>query len=287
MEFTKTDELTLATVPANAVVTNAPTRRFQPMSSGSIVTEINGRPLLVFSGRFAFYRDLRLGDKGPDVRQLQEGLQSAGYSLSDDGDFGATTLRALERLYAAHGYAVQAKTIPLSEMVVNDRLPGRIVSVPKVGSHPVAGEPLAKLSTGELRVVVHVDGPVAARLEKRMAASVTAGVGSRPVRGTVESIRNGSDGLSVVIVSTTRKLPDRLAGEAAVAQFTLSRVASDALLVPSRAVARDASGQTSVIVRTGSELRQVQVTVIGEQTGVSALSVDHTELSAGDDVLIK
>lgn len=287
IEFTKTASLTIATVPANAVVTAAPARRLQAVGSGSVITEINGRPLYLLAGEFDFYRDLKVGDKGPDVRQLQQGLQTAGYFASADGEFGKSTLSALKRMFADDGYTVLQDSLPLSEVVVNASLPGRLVAVPRVGSHPVAGEAFAKLSAGVLRVIVQVDGPVAARLESGMEATVTAGAGSRPVRGSVESVRDGADGLSSVIVSTKRPLSDRLAGEIAVAQFTLSRVAGDALLVPSRAVATDSTGSASVMVRDGADLRRTQVTVLGEQTGVTALSLDNTDLKAGDDVLIK
>ena len=46
-------------------------------------------------------RALRLGAKGPDVRQLQEALQTSGFKVKVDGRFGPGTVRAVKRFQRA------------------------------------------------------------------------------------------------------------------------------------------------------------------------------------------
>src|SRR4051794_41728101 len=48
-------------------------------------------------------RALRAGASGSDVRELQKALRKAGFSVTVDGQFGPTTVRAVKRFQrAAH-----------------------------------------------------------------------------------------------------------------------------------------------------------------------------------------
>ena len=49
---------------------------------------------------------LSLGDRGPEVRLLQEKLNASGAHLEVDGDFGRNTLAAVMAFQAAHGLDV-------------------------------------------------------------------------------------------------------------------------------------------------------------------------------------
>lgn len=51
-------------------------------------------------------RTLRLGSKGPDVRELQEFLRAMGADLTIDGGFGPKTLKALESFQASRSLTV-------------------------------------------------------------------------------------------------------------------------------------------------------------------------------------
>jgi peptidoglycan hydrolase-like protein with peptidoglycan-binding domain len=87
-----------------SVVTAAPVAVGTDITAGRVATEINGRPVFALPGSFAYYRDLRPGDSGPDVRQLQTGLAASGARLAADGVFGASTDRAVRALYKRAGY---------------------------------------------------------------------------------------------------------------------------------------------------------------------------------------
>ncbi|MFD7440995.1 peptidoglycan-binding protein [Streptomyces sp. NPDC059909] len=88
---------------SRAVVTALPVKAGDRITAGSPVVEVSGRPVLVLPGRFPAYRDLRMGDKGPDVRQLQQALRDR-YRLPVTGTYGPATADAVKRLYAAAGY---------------------------------------------------------------------------------------------------------------------------------------------------------------------------------------
>ncbi|MFC7963359.1 hypothetical protein [Streptomyces cinereoruber] len=88
---------------AKAVVTDLPMKTGDNVNAGEAVAEVSGRPVLVLPGRFPAYRDLRLGDKGPDVRQLQRALNGR-YGVAVTGTYGMATATAVKRLYQDSGY---------------------------------------------------------------------------------------------------------------------------------------------------------------------------------------
>ncbi|WP_328885450.1 peptidoglycan-binding protein [Streptomyces sp. NBC_00316] len=75
-------------------------------SSGRVLMEVSGRPVIALKGTLPVYRDLKPGAEGEDVAQLQQVLKEAGHSTSDDrsGYFGAGTKAALAAFYQGIGY---------------------------------------------------------------------------------------------------------------------------------------------------------------------------------------
>jgi peptidoglycan hydrolase-like protein with peptidoglycan-binding domain len=88
------------------VVTALRTGEGKQVAAGSAPVEIDGRPVILLQGSLPAYRDLKPTDTGPDVKQLQQALDSLGYSTSGDtaGVFGPATGRALTSLYKSLGY---------------------------------------------------------------------------------------------------------------------------------------------------------------------------------------
>lgn len=73
----------------------------------SPLIEVSGRPLLALEGAVPAYRDLREGDSGPDVTQLQDALRSCGFYLgASDGVFGPKTANAVRQMYKENSYKV-------------------------------------------------------------------------------------------------------------------------------------------------------------------------------------
>lgn len=145
------------------VVTGVSSPKGTELKAGSVVLTLNDSPVFAVVSPFAFYRDIGLGDKGPDVRALQDTLVAAGLLSSADGQFGGQTARAVERLFSNAGYpvpirdaaadAASARTetntepspsqtprtvvkttfMPLSNVLSVSALPAIVQAVPSVG----------------------------------------------------------------------------------------------------------------------------------------------------------
>lgn len=101
--------VTLAGTPggpeaAAAVVTRAPEQGAE-VAEGAVALEVSGRPVLVLGGDIPTYRDLRPGDVGDDVAQLEAGLARLGHDPGPvDRTYDVSTEAAITRWYAAVGY---------------------------------------------------------------------------------------------------------------------------------------------------------------------------------------
>lgn len=95
-------------VPAGAVapvVTRVQVRAGDEIQEAKAFVEVAGRPLFGLRGGLPVYRDLRPGDSGQDVAQLQQALEDLGHQPKETGGmFGSGTKLAVTRLYRDLGY---------------------------------------------------------------------------------------------------------------------------------------------------------------------------------------
>lgn len=282
--------LILTQVPANAVVTATPVNRGASVGPGSVITEINGRPVFVFAGAFNFYRDLGVGTEGPDVRQLQRGLRAAGDAVpsAEGGHYGTATEAAVRRLYQEAGYRPPTG-LPLTELAATPVLPAALSSVPPIGSHPAAGMPIATLSRGRLVASIALDGGAFVRVRKGLAASIAVSGAPSPLAAVVTSTSEAAaGGQSTVTLTPSRPPSDALTGRRVVGTITVQVLAKASLLVPTRAIATDQVGMQRVLVERGThKARPVQVTVLGSLAGRSAVRPRFpSDLLEGDKVQV-
>lgn len=87
----------LGTVTASACSTSAPLR------SGDVIARIDGEPVIALASGVPLWRDLALGDRGEDVRGLQQELVRLGAGLAVDGLVGKGTLRAARTFLVQRG----------------------------------------------------------------------------------------------------------------------------------------------------------------------------------------
>jgi peptidoglycan hydrolase-like protein with peptidoglycan-binding domain len=72
-----------------------------------VLAEVSGRPVFVLHGTIPIYRDLRPGQSGKDIEQLQVALRSLGIKVSDrTGFFGESTKGAVTTFYQRIGFEV-------------------------------------------------------------------------------------------------------------------------------------------------------------------------------------
>ncbi|MBU4335376.1 MAG: peptidoglycan-binding protein, partial [Actinobacteria bacterium] len=308
---------------STSVVTAQLTSPGATLEAGSPVVEVNGRPVFVLPGQFRAYHDLRPGDTGADVSQLQEGLRAAGLAVPkrEDGTFGTATAAAVRTLYRDHGFSAPTETtpsatsttgdsssgtpadagavsatataatlvVPATELMFVAQLPAIVVGLPAVGTLVDADTTVTVAST---TLVAHAD----------VATSLLTSL-STDTRGTLTDAAGTSVDVQVAALtpgdSTTGApgsveltasdgLPQAWVGLAVLATLNLTVVADDALLVPSRAVGFDGAGQAQVTVeQSDGSFRLLPVTELGTLAGQSAIAVDDPDaLQVGDQVQV-
>ncbi|NTV40073.1 MAG: hypothetical protein HGA51_09005 [Demequinaceae bacterium] len=89
------------------VVTDVPLAPGDAVTSGTVLGTISGRPLIALDLDIPMYRDVTVGDSGPDVASIQRSLKALGmYSGREDGVFGSGTSTAIRKLYRENGLTV-------------------------------------------------------------------------------------------------------------------------------------------------------------------------------------
>jgi hypothetical protein len=140
---------------------------------------------------------------------LQQALKSAGYPLTADGVFGATTEAALRRMYKSAGYPIATAEqtapvpapgtpagstpssvvlIPRSELIALVSLPAFVVSTPVVGTTLDATSQIV-VEAGDIVATSGVTSDVAAEMKAGMTGSI-AGPGGKRVVVKIGSIGN-------------------------------------------------------------------------------------------------
>ena len=309
-----------ASAPYSAVtVTRMPVRVGERVRPGRVIAEVDGRPILLLSGRLPAYRDLRQGDSGPDVSQLQADLERLGYADYDPpGYFGQSTSLALLLLYRHLGYqapryrpprAAPGKGapgrpapgtrlpdvyLPMSEVAYIPSRSALVVAVDaRVGT--VAGNgPLLSLATGSPYVTGHLSARQASLARRgtpaRIAAAVPrAAAAGRVTRvGTLPAVGGPPPGGFGVWVRTSRALPQRLVGARVRLTLLPAVTAGPVLSVPATAIfaARSGAGGHVVVLARGRR-RRVAVAVGPDAGGLVAVQpLTAGALRPGDRVLI-
>lgn len=88
------------------VVTELPHDESAEIVAGTVVVELNGRPVIGLPGEIPLFRDIHPGQTGPDVEAVQAALEAMGVAIPSDesGVFGRQTQAAIELLYKDRGY---------------------------------------------------------------------------------------------------------------------------------------------------------------------------------------
>jgi multidrug efflux pump subunit AcrA (membrane-fusion protein) len=169
------DELQVVTAAVDGKVGHVSVEDGDTVKAGDALLTIDGREVVAVLGDFAFYRQLDVGSEGPDVRQLENVLSSAGYQVGDvDSLYTEETRSGLAAWQADHGYIGAA---PEADEVVTVTLQGNPAGyvVGPVNAVSVRIGP-AVAAAGELR-----ESQSAAVMSTVAAVVDAAAVANRPV----------------------------------------------------------------------------------------------------------
>ena len=295
-----------------AVVTGVSTAPGAEVNDGSLIAAVAGRPVFVLRGQIPAYSTMSYGSSGIEVRELQAGLEAAGFSVGFDtaGTYGAGTAAAVADLYQRAGYASvtapgpaggsgtkhktrpqQYATVPLGEVMFTPSLPVTVVSVAHLGQTIASGKPLATLGSGRLSFQAATDLNTASLLRIGATGRATSDLsnGSFAIRLSAKKPGSAPDGgpgskLTVTPVNPAAAAP--YVGQNMALHLRTGQAAGLQWVVPVSAVITNASGASSVIVLHGS--RQVSVPV---QAGLAFAGSEVVRpldggLSTGDEVVI-
>lgn len=309
----RTGDVPLPATAEGGVVTAHPSAAGAAVGAGAVVVEVNGAPVFLLPGAFPFYRDIALGDSGPDVRQLQQGLRRAGFDIAADGTLGPATRGAVENLYRNAGHtapsagvtsevsapgadprtdagetaepvaddpALQPESheaivvVEAASFVVVRDVPAFLSAVPAVGSSGDAATTLT-LASGPLVASATVTSATAVTLSLDMTGSAVLPDGTDlPMAVTSIGDTDEDGNVAVTLTPTDGALPDDLTGGELVVSLTRQLIAEEALLVPARALA-SRGPDDQVILRRDSDgaFSEVRVREIAALGGRSAIEV--------------
>ncbi len=246
--------------------------------------EVDERPVRAMYGTTPLWRTLQEGERGADVRQLNENLAALGYDLSVDEVFGRRTLAAVKRWQKDRGLDVTG-TVTANDVVFVDGAV-RVESVAAKLGQPAGGDVLQVTSTKRV-----VNTTVSQADAMRFAVGTTVQVrvnGGDPAEGEVVDVETekSADGKTETVVTVSFDAGDQDVPESASVQVVAAgQTARDVLSVPVQAlVATGDGGRYGVdVVRRDGATERVRVEVGLVADGRAAVTGD---LHEGDEVVV-
>jgi peptidoglycan hydrolase-like protein with peptidoglycan-binding domain len=266
------------------------------VACGDVLYRVDDDPVLLLCGAMPAYRDLGVGDAGPDVRQLNRNLRALGHDVDPDGRaFTAKTRDALEELQRDRGADVTGR-LALADAVF---LPTavRVAGVAgRLGGSAQPNADVLQASSDALVVQVELAPSQQGEVRKGDRAQVTLpGNRSVPGRvdrlGTVAQIPAGPDqkaGDATIPAFVTLDDPGQAAGldQAPVTVDITTAGVQDVLSVPVTAlVGKAGAGYAVEVVRDDGRRELVAVSLgLFDSTG-GRVGVEG-ELREGDVVVV-
>ena len=269
---------------------------------GEVLYRVDDRPVLLLCGAVPAFRDLRVGDSGPDVRQLNRGLHRLGYDDAagvrvgpEDRTFTQSTEEALEELQADTGAGSTGVLDAGAAVFLPEAV--RIAAVAGVLGGPAhPGQQVLRATSDTLEVRVALDPSQQGQVKRGDRARVTL-PGNVSVTGRVHGfglVAQSSDATDSKPGSATLPAyvrldhPARARGldQAPVQVDVTTQGVDDALSVPVVAIVGKSGGGFGVeLVRADGQRRLVAVRLGLFDTTAGRVQVEG-DLSAGDDVVV-
>lgn len=271
-------------VPAGAnrtagVVTGVRIAPGDVVSPGSVLFEVDLRPVVVAEGEVPAFRALAQGAEGADVAQLQHLLAELGfYRGEQDGGFGPGTGRAVRGWQDSLGIEDDGVVQP-GDVLFVPTLPGRVALAPELvfrGATLAGGEAVVSVLGAEpsFRVPSTVQQaammPVGTRVEitvgdQTWGASVAGQEPAADGSDQVDVVLQGEDGGSIC-GEQCGFVP--VEGESLLTSRIITQQTMSGLVVPSAALWTDADGSVSVIDDVG---RSHPIEVVASSQGMSVI----------------
>ena len=256
---------------------------------GDVLYRVDDDPVLLLCGTVPAYRDLTIGDKGNDVRQLNRNLHEP-----DGDDFTWRTEAALKKLQHDKGFDVTGALEIDDAVVLPDSV--RIAKVTgELGGFARPGGQVAQATSDTLEVQVALEASQQGEVKQDDRARITL-PGNRSVKGTVDRLGNvartaGKDddvGTATIPAYISLDEPKQARGldRAPVQVDITTEGVQIALSVPVTALVGKSGGGFAVeVVRGGGRRELVAVTLGLFDTAGGRVEVEG-ELDEGDRVVV-
>jgi peptidoglycan hydrolase-like protein with peptidoglycan-binding domain len=296
---------------ATVTLTRLPVRPGDRVRPGHVIAEIDGRPVILLRGRLPAYRDLHVGDHGPDVGQLQRALQNLGYADFDSsGSFGQSTALALLLFYQHLGYdapvfhrgrgrasaqagpsdrptassptvaerVMPSAYLPRSEVVFIPAKSALVASVAARVGDLVRNSAVLTLVVGKPYVSAVFSRHQAAQAHRGMSAQIVAASPRLTVTGTVTRVgllpAGGGQpaGRYPVVIRPHQALPQRMIGASVRLTMRTPITSSPVLTVPVAAILAARHGHAAYVVKITAGHR-VRVAIVTGPTANGLVAV--------------
>lgn len=259
-------EVTVGPIEAStplSIVTGVFVKPGAAVKPGDRLIEVSGRPVIVMRGSFGAYRDLHVGDSGPDAAQVNKALAELGLPAPRGASFTAATSSALAKLYARFGYRPPAGgRFDRREVAFVPDKTALVTAVSAAVGANAKTQKLVVLSSGATVVTANLD-PSSARLIRRgNPATIYLDDAGEPVQGVVSTVVLGVD-LPSTSIELTPSTPISAARNGADVRVEIEvRLGGQGMLtVPVTAVFSQGDGQTVVVKVAGAAQRAIPVRV--------------------------
>ena len=287
-----------------SVVTRGPVSAGDRVSSGQVVLEVSGRPVIALPGTLPAYRDLVVGESGPDVAQAQKALAGLGISTAPDalGSFGDGTSRGFAALYRRLRYSPAPDGgLPAVESVWLSSLPVRVTAATAVvGAAPT--DTSVMLSGGDLQVIAGIplaDSALIRAGQKvelysetldRSVSGVVASIAAKPPSGAVQAGVVAADqpdaSMTYVVVKPSATLPDQFQAQDLRVSIKGASTSGPVLTVPITAISQRADGTATITVIANKQTATLPVRVGLIAAGQAEVSTVTGQLSEGQLVVV-
>jgi len=248
--------------PAAGTVTRVAAAVGDTLKTGTVVASIDDLPIVAMVGAAPLWRDLVLGDNGPDVKRLQAFLGDLGLlTPAPDGRFGPDTAAAVRAFNKTVGREKLGAAFALSSVVWVGKELLTVAGVSaREGDVVAAGQTLVTGPSTDTAIEVSEPAggvPIVGMYDLVVGDTRTPyipGSGAVTDRSAVSAI--------AALLGTTGEGAGRI----------VSTSKTSALSVPASAVVQDASGATCVFTDTVSA--PVDVTPVGGDLATTLLPAD-------------
>lgn len=269
----------VGTNQASGIVTGVAIAPGDEVSQGSVLYDVNERPVVIASGEVPSYRTIDDGAQGEDVAQLQRMLAATGvYSGDIDGRVRWGTTSAIRAWQKAIGVE-QTGSVALGDVIFVPTLPVRVSLDPEVIGRGLAlggGEAAIRVLPSAPSFEISATDAQAAAMPDGATVELTAPDGQvwqaiaasqyRDEQSSTTIVTLDGQGGTSICGDTCGKIPVAGITNLLARIVTVPTVAG--LVVPSGAIATDADGETVLIGEDGARL---PVSVVVSARGMSVV----------------